>query len=143
MARTKSSAPSSCRASSTSARAVSSRRRRRTSSRSRGTPMTTNWIAALPADRKKAITAVRALVNRHLPAGFEEHVGASTINWQVPKTVLAETYNGMPYQYVVLASQKNYMALYMCGIYADAKLRTWFEAAFKKSGKKLDMGKAC
>ena len=57
--------------------------------------------------------------------------------------MLAETYNGQPYQYIVLASQKNYMALYMCGIYADAKLRTWFEAAFKKTGKKLDMGKAC
>jgi hypothetical protein len=30
----------------------------------------------------------------------------------------------------------------MC-VYSDAKLRQWFEAAWKKSGKKLDMGKSC
>ena len=106
-------------------------------------PTTTNWIARLPADRKKAITAVRKLVNEHLPEGYEEHVGASMINWQVPKTVLAETYNGQPFQYIALASQKNYMALYLCGVYADDKLRRWFEASYKTAGKKLDMGKAC
>jgi hypothetical protein len=61
----------------------------------------------------------------------------------VPKSVLAETYNGQPFQYVVLAAQKNYLALYMCGVYADPKLRKSFETAYKKTGKKLDMGKAC
>jgi hypothetical protein len=28
-------------------------------------------------------------------------------------------------------------------VYGDSKLRTWFEGAYKASGKKLDMGKAC
>jgi Domain of unknown function (DU1801) len=96
-----------------------------------------------PTDRKKDLAAIRKLVNDHLPAGYEEVTSGKMISWQVPKAVLAETYNGQPYPYVVLAAQKNYMALYMCGVYADPKLRKSFEAAFKKTGKKLDMGKAC
>ncbi len=35
------------------------------------------------------------------------------------------------------------MTLHLMSVYADAGLRKWFEAAYKKSGKKLDMGKAC
>jgi hypothetical protein len=97
-----------------------------------------------PTDRKIQLAAMRKLVNDHMPAGYEEVVANDKmISWQVPKTVLAETYNGQPYPYVVLASQKNYMALYLRGVYADAKLRRSFEAAFKKTGKKLDMGKSC
>ena len=35
------------------------------------------------------------------------------------------------------------MAVYLMGIYADPALRKWFEAGYKKSGKKLDVGKCC
>jgi hypothetical protein len=96
-----------------------------------------------PSDRTKDLATIRKLVNDHIPAGYEEVTNGKMISWQVPKSVLAETYNGQPFQYVVLAAQKNYLALYMCGVYADPKLRKSFEAAFKKTGKKLDMGKAC
>ena len=95
-------------------------------------------------ERKKHVAEIRKLVNDHLPAGYEEVVvNANMISWRVPKSVLPETYNGQPFPYVVLGSQKNYMALYMCGVYADPALRTAFEAAYKKTGKKLDMGKSC
>jgi hypothetical protein len=35
------------------------------------------------------------------------------------------------------------MALYLMPVYGDAKLATWFRAAYRASGKKLDMGKSC
>ena len=56
---------------------------------------------------------------------------------------LAETYNGQPLCLASLGAQKSHMALYLMCVYGDAKLRQWFEKAFKASGKKLDMGKAC
>ena len=35
------------------------------------------------------------------------------------------------------------MALHMICFYGQPALREWFEAQYKKSGKKLDMGKGC
>ena len=45
--------------------------------------------------------------------------------------------------YVSLASQKNHMAVYLMGIYGDGKLRRAFEAKYKKTGKRMDVGKCC
>ena len=43
----------------------------------------------------------------------------------------------------VLASQKNYMSLYLMCVYGDEATTEWFRSAFAASGKKLDMGKSC
>jgi hypothetical protein len=43
-----------------------------------------------------------------------------------------------------MASQKNFVAFYHMGIYADEKLLNWFTAEYPKHCKsKLDMGKSC
>lgn len=39
--------------------------------------------------------------------------------------------------------QKNYMAFYGFNIYIDDKQQEWFVKEWKKTGKKLDMGKSC
>lgn len=101
------------------------------------------YLAKLPADRRDAIARVRDVVNEHLPDGYEEGIQYGGITWFVPPTVLPKTYNGQPLALCTLVSQKSGMALHMMPIYGDEKLRAWFEAAYKKSGKKLDMGKAC
>jgi len=45
---------------------------------------------------------------------------------------------------VNIASQKNFIALYHSGIYADPKVHDWFVAEYPKHCKrKLDMGKSC
>ena len=50
----------------------------------------------------------------------------------------------LPLPFLSFASQKNFIAIYHMGIYADAKLLQWFtEANAKASAKKLDMGKSC
>ena len=104
------------------------------------------YLDTLPEDRRKAIRAVRAAVNRGLPKGYAEGMQYGMIGWFVPHSVYPEGYHCDPRQplpFAGLASQKQYMSLYLMCIYGDAKHRAWFEKAWKKTGKKLDMGKAC
>jgi len=45
--------------------------------------------------------------------------------------------------YAALASQKNHMAVYLTGIYISDISREQFEAAYKATGKRFDVGKSC
>lgn len=103
------------------------------------------YLAKLPADRRDAISRVRDVVNANLPDGYEERLQYGMISWVVPESALpaADVYNKQPLALASLASQKSHMALYLMCVYGDPKERTWFESAFEKAGKKLDMGKSC
>jgi hypothetical protein len=101
------------------------------------------YLAALPADRREAITTVRALVNRKLPKGYRESIGMGMIVWSVPLDVCPDTYNGQPLMVAALASQKQYMSVYLMTLYGHAEGERRFRAAFAQAGKKLDMGKCC
>jgi hypothetical protein len=101
------------------------------------------YLASVPADRRAAIARVRDVVNARLPPGFEETMQYGMISWIVPRSRLAATYNGQPLAIASLASQKQYMALYLMSVYSDAELGAWFRAAYRSAGKKLDMGKSC
>jgi len=48
-----------------------------------------------------------------------------------------------PLPFAGLASQKNYMSLYLMCVYGDPSTEAAFRKAWAKSGKKLDMGKSC
>ena len=100
-------------------------------------------MASLPSDRSADMAAVRATVNAKIPPGFEEGMIYGMIGWYVPTSRLAKTYNGQPFAIACLGNQKNYMALYLMSVYGDTLLQKRFVDAYKKSGKKLDMGKAC
>jgi hypothetical protein len=65
------------------------------------------------------------------------------IGYFVPLSRHPETYNGKPLCFAALSSQKAYMSLYLMSVYGDAEVRSWFERAYRASGKKLDMGKSC
>lgn len=106
----------------------------------------TQYLASLPPERKKAIAAVRAVMKKHLPRGYQEGMQYGMICYSVPLSRYPQGYlsqKDVPLPYVALASQKNYMSVYLTGIYGDAKAEQWFTSAWKKSGKKLDMGKSC
>ncbi|MEO7771687.1 MAG: DUF1801 domain-containing protein [Gemmatimonadaceae bacterium] len=102
-----------------------------------------DYLAALPADRRREIEAVRAVVLENLPRGYEESMGFGMIAYSVPKTRLSETYNGHALMYAALAAQKNHNAVYLMGVYSDEKRAKTFVDAFAKAGKKLDIGKSC
>ena len=49
----------------------------------------------------------------------------------------------MSLPFLNIASQKNFVALYHMGLYADESLLNWFTSEYVKLGLKLDMGKSC
>src|SRR5437762_14382491 len=46
----------------------------------------TEYLAALPADRRDALNEVRRGINRALPPGYKEGVRFGMISWFVPST---------------------------------------------------------
>jgi hypothetical protein len=101
------------------------------------------YLESLPAERKATLEAVRAIILENLPAGYQEGMQYGMISYCIPLDRYPVTYNKQPLSYVALASQKNYMALYLMCVYGSPDVRAWFEAEYQKSGKRLDMGKSC
>lgn len=101
------------------------------------------YIAGLPPDRREAVSAIRDVILQHLPAGYEEGMQFGMIGYYVPFSRLAKTYNGQPLGYAALASQKNYISVYLTCIYADPEGEAWFRAEYAKTGRKPNMGKSC
>ncbi|HEV7589516.1 MAG TPA: DUF1801 domain-containing protein [Longimicrobium sp.] len=101
------------------------------------------YLAELPENRRAAIAEVREVVLRNLPAGYVETMNWGMISYEVPLERYPTTYNGQPLSYAALASQKNYCAVYLMGVYGDGGQARWFKEEFRKVGKKLDMGKSC
>ena len=101
------------------------------------------YLETLPEARRKTISDVRKVVKTHLPKGYQEMMGSGMITYCVPLEKYPNTYNKQPLCYVALAAQKNYNALYLMGAYATDAQRKALEDAFKKAGKKLDIGKSC
>ncbi len=87
--------------------------------------------------------AVRSTILDHLPKGYEEAVNFGMLNYVVPLDRYPDTYNGQPLSVIALANQKNHVAAYLMGVYADDDQRQWFVEAWTATGKKLDMGKSC
>jgi hypothetical protein len=102
-----------------------------------------DYLASLPEDRRKALSAVRAVIRKNLPAGIVETMNWGMIAYEIPLRRYPDTYNGQPLMYAALGSQKNYMSVYLTAVYGSEKLREKFEDAYRASGKKLDMGKSC
>jgi uncharacterized protein YdhG (YjbR/CyaY superfamily) len=101
------------------------------------------YIKALPDDRREAITKIREVVLANLPKGYEENMNWGMVCYEIPLTTFPDTYNKQPLMYAAIASQKNYMSLYLTNVYVDPDLTQKFEDDYDKSGKKLDMGKSC
>lgn len=101
------------------------------------------YLAELSADRRAVIEAMRKVVRAHLRPGFEENFNWGMISYEVPLATSGKTYNGQPLMYAALGNQKNHMALYLTGLYADEALMARFKERWRAAGKKLDMGKAC
>ncbi|MET0830941.1 MAG: DUF1801 domain-containing protein [Acidimicrobiia bacterium] len=94
------------------------------------------YLAELPEERREAIATVRRFILDHLPEGYVEGMNWGMIVYEIPLERYPDTYNKQPLGLVALASQKNYMSLYLLG--DDEFRRRW-----KETGKKLDMGKTC
>ncbi len=104
------------------------------------------YLDELPADRRAAIEAVRKVIRKNLDKGFEEGMQYGMIGYYVPHKVYPPGYHCDPKQplpFGALASQKNYMSVYLMCLYGGTEYETWFRKEWAKTGKKLDMGKSC
>jgi uncharacterized protein YdhG (YjbR/CyaY superfamily) len=101
------------------------------------------YLAELPDERREMVETVRQVILENLPKGYEEAMNWGMITYQVPLETYPDTYNGKPLMYAALASQKNYVSLYLTGIYMDEEAREEFETAYKATGKRYDVGKSC
>ena len=101
------------------------------------------YLDALPEDRREALGKVRDVIRANLPDGFEEGMQYGMIGYYVPLNRFPKTYNGQPLDLAGLASQKNYMSLYLNNVYGNRDLEGWFRDRYAESGKKLNMGKSC
>jgi len=101
------------------------------------------YLAELPEERREAISKVREVILQNLPDGYEEAMNWGMIAYEVPLSTYPDTYNGQPLAYAALASQKNHMAVYLTGIYMDEEARAKFEADYRATGKRFDVGKSC
>ncbi len=109
-----------------------------------------DYLASLTPEKRKQIEEARAFVKKHIPKGYAEFMNWGVINWGIPLEEFSNTYNGQPLCYVALGAQKNYNSLYLMGAYESSSgdYTTPFSQkllvdAFKKAGKRLDMGKCC
>ena len=102
-----------------------------------------HYLSELPEDRLEAIAAVRRVILDNLPDGFEEVMNWGMITYQVPLSRYPNTYNKKPLMMAALASQKNHMAVYLTGVYADEDSRSRFQIAYQATGKRMDMGQSC
>ena len=101
------------------------------------------YLNELPEDRKDDISYVRNVILENLPKGYVEQMQYGMISYIIPLSEFGNTYNKQPLSYISLASQKNYMTLYLNNVYSDPEMYSWFVNEYKSSGKKLDMGKSC
>jgi hypothetical protein len=105
------------------------------------------YLESLPEDRKKAMTELRKVILANLPKGFKEGMGYGMLGYAVPHTLYPAGYHcdpKLPLPFISVASQKNFIAVYHMGVYADPALLKWFTEEYAKHCKtKLDMGKSC
>jgi len=105
------------------------------------------YINSLPNERQIPFQRLREIILKNLPEGFEETMSYGMIGYVVPHSLYPNGYHcnpKLPLPFISIASQKNFVAFYHMGIYADKKLFDWFVSEFPKhSSSKLDMGKSC
>ena len=105
------------------------------------------YISKLPEDRNKAISKLRKVILNNLPKGYEEQINYGMLGYVVPHSLYPDGYHckpETPLPFMNLASQKNFIAVYHMGLYADKNLMNWFISEYPSySKRKLDMGKSC
>lgn len=105
------------------------------------------YINALPQDRKDAISKLRKIILKRLPKGFSETISYGMLGYVVPHSIYPDGYHcnpKLPLPFMSIASQKNFVAIYHMGMYANKELYDWFVNEYPKHcSRKLDMGKSC
>lgn len=103
----------------------------------------TQYLQELPLERRQIVQAVRKVIKANLPHGLKEGMLYGMICYYIPLKDFPVTYNKQPLVYAGLASQKNYLSVYLNNVYSNPKTEAWFVQQYAASGKKLPKGVSC
>lgn len=104
------------------------------------------YLKELPEDRRETIQAIRETILKNLDKGFQETMANDTISYSVPHSIYPHGYHCNPKQplpFAAIGNQKGGVSIHLFCIYGDDLRKAEFQEAWKKTGKKLDMGAAC
>lgn len=105
------------------------------------------YLSSIAIEFSAPFNKLRETILSAIPQGFVEQVSYGMIGYVVPHEIYPKGYHcnpKLPLPFINLAAQKNYIALYHMGIYADPESLKWFVNEFPKhNSSKLDMGKSC
>jgi hypothetical protein len=105
------------------------------------------YLQEVPVERQTYFNQLRDVMLANVPTGFVEQMSYGMIGYVVPHSLYPAGYHcdsKLPLPFANIASQKNFIALYHMGIYANPKILDWFVKEYPKHCKlKLDMGKSC
>lgn len=105
------------------------------------------YLNNVAEDKKEAIAELRKVVKKNLPKGFKEVISYGMIGYVVPHSLFPAGYHcdpSLPLPFINIAAQKNFIAFYHMGLYANPALLNWFSDAYPMHSKyRLDMGKSC
>lgn len=106
-----------------------------------------DYLNELPEDRKAPMLLLQKTIKKNLPKGFSEEMNYGMLGYVVPHKLYPSGYHcdpKLPLPFIAIASQKNFIAIYHMGIYADPYLLEWFTKSYADLNLgKLDMGKSC
>jgi len=105
------------------------------------------YMDQLAETQREGLVLLRKTILENLPMGFVEQMSYGMIGYVVPHSIYPNGYHcnpKLPLPFLNIAAQKNFIALYHMGIYANPDLLNWFTSEFPKHSKlKLNMGKGC
>lgn len=105
------------------------------------------YMDQLADTQREGLVLLRKTILENLPMGFVEQMSYGMIGYVVPHSIYPNGYHcnpKLPLPFLNIAAQKNFIALYHMGIYANPDLLNWFTSEFPKHSKlKLNMGKGC
>lgn len=98
-------------------------------------------------ERLEHFTRLIAVIDEHLPEGFEKTTDGHGIHYVVPLSMYPAGYHatpGKPLPFISVIAQKRHIGLYHMGIYSNPELLEWFKIEYAaRVPTKLDMGKSC
>lgn len=105
------------------------------------------YIENIDVKWKDSFVNLLGVVEDHIPRGFELKLQYGMPTYVVPLRDYPAGYLGQkdtPLPFMSLAAQKNHIAIYHMGIYADEELLEWFQQEYPRHmSTKLNMGKSC
>ncbi len=105
------------------------------------------YLGLIPEDRREVLTQIRKSLSENILPGFEETLNYGMPGYVIPHSIYPNGYHcdpKLPLPFINYASQKNFVAFYHMGIYANRELLDWFKSEYPKyCNTKLDMGNSC